>query len=138
MLDRSDLNTDKMHLIPAVSNNGDGASFFSVREVPLHGTLERMLSDQQSAMNFRWRESDGSYASGFHVAGDPTLLVILSGTLCIELHNGETRHFSVGEYFIAEDYLGNDAIFDEAIHGHRAYVLEGKPLSALHLKLAKR
>jgi hypothetical protein len=138
MVDDYEPTNEKIHAIPVVTNNGDGVSFFSIQEIPLEGTVERLLSDQQSAVNFRWRESDASYASGFHVAGDPTLLVILSGTLGVELQNGEERHFSAGEYFIAEDYLSDDVVFDETIHGHRAYVMNGQRLSALHLKLDKR
>jgi hypothetical protein len=69
---------------------------------------------------------------------DPSLLVILSGTLCIELHNGNNRQFSLVEYFIVEDYLSDTAVFDKTFDGHRVYFLGGKPLSALHLKLAQR
>ncbi|MFT7387721.1 MAG: hypothetical protein ACI8VC_000962 [Candidatus Endobugula sp.] len=104
----------------------------------MQGTFECFLSGQQSAVNFRCRESDASYASDSYMVDDPSLLVILSGTLCIELHNGNNRQFSLVEYFIVEDYLSDTAVFDKTFDGHRVYFLGGKPLSALHLKLAQR
>ena len=124
--------------IPSVSNNGEGASVFSSREISLHGDSQRLLSDQQQAVNFRLRESDASYASDWHVAGDPTLLIILAGALRIELRNGETRDFFAGDKFIAEDYLSANQPFNSRLHGHRAEVLGDDILSVIHLKLEKR
>ncbi|MFT6222158.1 MAG: hypothetical protein ACJA0C_001566 [Candidatus Endobugula sp.] len=121
--------------IISVRNDGRGQSIFSYREVELAGTAERMLSEQLPAVNFRLRESDASYASSFHVAGDPTLLIVLSGTLRIVLRNGESRDFSAGKMFVAEDYLAAGEVFDDTEHGHRAEVVSDVPLSALHLKL---
>jgi hypothetical protein len=124
--------------ISCVHNDGRGRSVFSHREVELAGSAERMLSEQVSAVNFRLRTSDASYASSFHVAGDPTLLIILSGTLRIVLRDGDSCDFSAGEMFVAEDYLAEGETFDDNIHGHRAEVVGGSPLSALHLKLERR
>lgn len=124
--------------IPTVSSDGRGFSLFSSRVVELQGDQQRMLSEQISAVNFRLRSSDASYASGWHVAGDPTLLVILGGTVQLILRNGETREFSAGEMFVAEDYLKDDIEFDPEVHGHRAKVIGGQPISVLHLKLEKR
>lgn len=137
----SDDNNQRMHdtqIITVVTNDGDGLSYFSQREVPLSGSVERLLSDQQSAVNFRWRTSPENYSSDFHVAGDPTLLIVLSGAITIELRDGQNRNFSVGDYFIAQDYLAVGVDFDINVHGHRAYVQGDTPLSALHLKLEKR
>lgn len=125
-------------IIPTVTNDGRGTSFFSSKEITLNGSSERYLSDQIAAVNFRLRESDSTYASSWHVAGDPTLLIILSGTIRIELRNGDCQEFSVGEMFIAEDYLAVSATFDDALHGHRAEVVGNEKLSVLHLKLEKR
>ena len=121
--------------IISVRNEGQAQSVFSHREVELAGTADRMLSEQLPAVNFRLRESDATYTSGFHVAGDPTLLIVLSGTLRIALRNGESRDFSAGEMFVAEDYLAAGEVFDDAVSGHRAEVISDVPLSALHLKL---
>lgn len=123
--------------LPTISNDGQGASFFGTREVELNGGLTRQLSDQIPAVNFRLRRSEG-YSSDYHVAGDPTLLVVLSGTIRIELPTGETRDFTQGDLYVAEDYLNSDVIFDKSIHGHRAEMVGDTPYKALHIKLEKR
>lgn len=120
-----------------VTNDGHGASYFDTYQVELGGTVERMLSEQQHAENFRLRTSDPSYEADFHTAGDPTLIVILKGALQIELRNGESQIYTAGEMFIASDYLEAGAEATE-IHGHKAKVKGSDELHALHLKLEKR
>lgn len=127
-----------LYTIPCISNDGRGVSFFNIREVELKGANERMLSEQIPALNFRLRQSDGSYSSDWHVAGDPTLLIVLSGTIKIHLRNGDSKKFSSGETFIAEDYLDPAVAFDDSQHGHRAEVMDREGISVLHLKLEKR
>ena len=130
-----------MHLshidIPTITNDGEGASYFSMRQVDLHGDLSRQLSDQIAAVNFRLRRSE-NYKAGFHVAGDPTLLMVLSGTMRITLPSGEYRDFSQGAIYIAEDYLADGIEFQTRLHGHSAQTLGDVPYQALHLKLSKR
>ena len=121
-----------------VTNDGSGPSEFSKREIVLSGDDLRRLSEQQPAENFRLRTSSADYSSGYHVAGDPTLLVILRGLFKLELRNGESREFGPGEMFIAQDFLANGIEFDDSKHGHRAEVLGDTPASVLHLKLEKR
>lgn len=123
--------------IPSVHNDGLGASEFGVREVELEGEQRWRLSQQQQAMNFRLRSSASSYVSDWHVAGDPTLLIILSGAIEIELRNGDRQTFRAGDMFVAEDHLQNGEEFSN-VHGHRAKVVGNESLSALHLKLEKR
>jgi len=124
--------------IPTISNDGHGASEFSTREIELHGDPIRLLSEQQNCVNFRLRSSTPDFSSDFHVAGDPTLLLILRGTVMIELRNGKNKVFSKGDLFIAEDYLAVGAEFDSDFHGHRSKVLGDEILDVLHLKLEKR
>ena len=124
--------------ITSIENLGKEVSFFSEREVVLSGSPERFLSDQISAENFRLRTSDSHYSSTWHVAGDSTLLIILTGTVRIELRSGETRDFKPGEMFIASDFLDKDTVFDDTTHGHRAEVIGDDKLTAIHLKLEKR
>ena len=123
--------------LPTISNDGKGASFFGTREVALNGDLTRQLSDQISAVNFRLRRSE-NYSSDYHVAGDPTLLIVLSGTIRIELPSGETREFSQGDLYVAEDYLNSEIPFTEGLHGHRAEMVGTIPYKALHIKLSQR
>jgi len=127
-----------MLTIAVVSSDGVGPSQFSEREVNLSGDEQRRLSEQISAVNFRLRTSSSDYSSSYHVAGDPTLLIVLSGTVRIELRNGEYKDFTNGEMFVAQDYLSDGIDFDDLKHGHRAEVVNDVPLSVLHLKLEKR
>jgi len=124
--------------IPCITNDGRGPSKFGVREIVLNGDARWMLSEQQQALNFRLRSSAKPYQSDWHVAGDPTLLIILGGVIEIELRDGSARSFSTGDMFVAEDYLAEEAEFDLNHTGHRARVVSDVELQALHLKLAKR
>ena len=131
--------TSKPHKItvPTISNDGQGASFFGTRAIDLNGDISRQLSDQIAAVNFRLRRSIG-YSADYHVAGDPTLLIVLSGTMRIELPSGESRDFSKGDMYIAEDYLAPEVAFKRGQHGHRAETVGDEPYNALHLKLSRR
>lgn len=123
--------------VPTISNDGQCASFFGTREIELNGDITRQLSDQIPAVNFRLRRSEG-YSSDYHVAGDPTLLIVLSGTIRIELPTGETRDFTQGDLYIAEDYLEANAVFTQGLHGHRAEMVGDIAYQALHIKLERR
>jgi len=124
--------------ITSISNQGEGASIFDVQEIELSGSRTRMLSERIPALNFRLRTSDQSYSSDWHVAGDPTLLVVLDGAIRIVLRNGEHKDFATGNMFIAQDYLPKNTEFDDSLHGHRAEVIGDKAISVLHLKLGEQ
>jgi hypothetical protein len=94
------------------------------------------ISPRQSAINFRHRVSKPGYFSDWHVAGDPTLIIILSGILRISLRDNRYHDFAVGDVFIAQDKLEDNARFDNNIHGHKGQVIGDKNLIAIHLKLS--
>ena len=122
-------------VIVQITNHDNLASTFS--EVK-HEKLQMggmLLTDRIDALNFRLRESEVGYKTEFHVAGDPTLIIIQQGTLRISLQNGESKDFSSGDMFIAKDFLPKHIPFDEAIHGHRAEVIGEQRLKAVHIKL---
>ena len=121
-----------------IENENNGASYFSEKSYELGQLGGMWISEQQSAINFRHRKSLAGYASDWHVAGDPTLIIILSGTLRLFLRNGEHRDFTKGDQFIAADYLDTDVDFDQSIHGHSAEVIGETTLEAVHIKLSKR
>ncbi|MFT6033081.1 MAG: hypothetical protein ACI854_001614 [Arenicella sp.] len=123
--------------IVSVTSNGRGESAFSVRSIELEGSSNWSLSAQQAALNFRLRSSLAPYQSDWHVAGDPTLLIILNGVIEIELRDGTAREFSAGDLFVAEDYLIDGMLFDYR-HGHRARIIGQAELQAVHIKLEKR
>lgn len=125
-------------VIPCVVNDGEGSSYFSRTEIELSGDESRQLSEQIKAENFRLRGSGSNYRSDFHVAGDPTLLIILSGQIRLTLRSGEFLDFGAGDMFIAKDYLAQGVEYCDKTHGHMAEVTGEQGLKALHLKLEKR
>lgn len=133
----SSLDQQAVMKIPCVTNNGECATEFGFKEIDLQGQPLRRLSEQQQAENFRLRTSSSDYSSDWHVAGDPTLLIILKGAVEIELRNGDKQQFGAGSMFIAEDHLNADISFTDK-HGHRAAVVGEQTLEALHLKLSKQ
>ena len=126
-----------MQIVTTITNDGQGPSFFSSREIELNGDITRQLSDQIDAVNFRLRRSE-NYSAGFHVAGDPTLLIVLAGTMRITLPSGESCDFTQGDMYIAEDYLAAGVAFETGLHGHSAKTIGDVPYSAVHLKLSRR
>lgn len=95
------------------------------------------ITDRMDALNFRHRMSEPGYFSSWHVAGDPTLIIVRSGILRIALRNGDYRDFKAGDIFIAQDRLQENEVFDSNIHGHTAELIGDDVLLALHIKLAE-
>ena len=94
-----------------------------------------MLSHRIDAQNFRLRESEPGYETDWHLAGDPTLIIIRQGILRITLRNGSYLDFNAGDLFIAADNLPEDLVFDDKKHGHKAMVMGEETLQAVHIKL---
>ena len=138
MIEKNNNGMQKSISVTCVTSDGVNESYFDEKCIELNGNSQRMLSEQMAAVNFRLRTSDITYASDWHAAGDPTLLIILSGCIEIELRSGEIKRFSRGEMFVAEDYLAKGVIYNENKHGHRAKVIGSDQLQALHLKLNRR
>ena len=124
--------------ITAISVNEDYQSIFTEVQHQLTSRGELWITEQQEALNFRHRKSPVGYQSDWHVAGDPTLIIICNGVIEIELRDGTAKQFSAGECFVAEDYLPPNTDFDSTDHGHRARVIGDKDFSAIHIKLSKR
>lgn len=122
--------------IPTIAVDENFCSVFATEVFPAFLRSNMLLSEQVPAVNFRWRSSESAYRSDWHVAGDPTLIIVLSGCLRIVLRSGDHRDFVAGERFIAKDFLPRDLPFDSAFHGHRAEVLGAAKLEAIHIKLS--
>lgn len=122
-------------IIPIITTNENGISIFSEVDFEANQRGGMFLTEQIAAKNFRIRRSDVGYATDFHLAGDATFIIILKGSLQIELQNGATKIFTSGESFIAKDNLAEDVVFDNKIHGHKASVLGNEILEAIHIKL---
>ena len=124
--------------ITTISVDSNYRSIFTKSNLDLKGHGDLWISEQQQAVNFRYRKSPSNYRSDWHVAGDPTLIIVSHGCLELELQDGSKKQFSAGDRFIAADYLPNDTPFNPAIHGHRAIVIGEEEFAATHIKLAKR
>lgn len=121
--------------IPLITVNEDYVSVFSEES---HETLVMSgmtLTNRIDAQNLRLRESEAGYKTDFHVAGDPTLIIIQQGCLRITLQNGDQKDFSAGDVFIAKDYLPQSVSFNLKKHGHKAEVIGPEKVKAVHVKL---
>lgn len=121
-------------IIDVITINDDGISYFVEQNMPLEEFSGMFISQRQQALNFRHRISHVGYQSDWHVAGDPTLIVVLSGALEIELRNGDKRVYHQGLQFIAADYLPEKEALSSK-HGHRARVIGEHAFQAVHIKL---
>lgn len=119
------------------SSGNTGYSAFNDVQYSIQDYNGLFITDRLDALNFRHRMSEPGYFSSWHVAGDPTLIIVRSGTLRIGLRNGDYRDFIAGDIFIAEDRLQENELFDLNIHGHTAELMGDEVLLAIHIKLAE-
>ena len=122
-------------MVPVLTNSEAGYSVFVEQSYPLDDHDGLIISPRIDAQNFRHRVSLTGYYSDWHVAGDPTLILIRAGVLRIGLRDGSYRDFGAGDIFIARDSLPDNTEFDEQVHGHTAELIGDLPLKALHIKL---
>lgn len=125
-------------IVPVLTNEQSGISMFKDVEYSIEDYNGLMITDRQDALNFRYRISEPGYFSSWHVAGDPTLIIIRSGILRMTLRNGEYRDFSAGDLFIAQDKLVEGEVFDNTKHGHTAQLIGENTVQAVHIKLATK
>ena len=118
--------------------NENNLSIFGEVDMPKIIRGGMLLTDRIDALNLRLRESAPRYKSDWHVAGDPTLIIVQQGVLRIVLRDESYQDFGPGEHFVAQDYLPEGIDFDHARHGHRAEVIGNNTLQAVHIKLAQR
>ena len=123
-------------IVPILCNVKTKYSYFIEQQYCLDEYNGLFISSRQQALNFRHRISEPGYYSDWHVAGDPTLILIRSGILRIGLRNNSYRDFAAGDVFIAQDKLDDNTNFEKNIQGHTAQVIGNQQLIALHLKLS--
>lgn len=121
--------------IPLIAVDDQLRSVFSEKTLQMSARGGMNITEQLPAHSCRLRHSAAGYCSDWHVAGDPTLIVIQQGVLRIYLRDNSYKDFKAGDCFIAQDYLPEGIAFSEQ-HGHRAEVLGEQDLYAAHLKLA--
>jgi hypothetical protein len=123
-------------VIPVLCNAQNGISRFIEKHYSLTDFNGLFISARQDALNFRHRMSQPGYFSDWHVAGDPTLIIIRAGVLRIGLRDQGFYDFAAGDMFIAQDKLPDNIEFDRQMHGHTAALVGDQGLLAVHLKLA--
>ena len=122
-------------IITTITTKKDGISVFTDVNFEVQQRGGMFLTEQIASKNFRIRKSAVGYSTDFHLAGVPTFITILKGSLKIELQNGDFKIFKAGDCFIAQDNLTDETIFDIKIHGHKASVIGNEQLEAIHIKL---
>lgn len=122
--------------VPCITIDTTYQSIFSEETYPKTVRGGMLLTDRIDAQNLRLRESNAGYKANWHVAGDPTLIIVQQGILRITLQDQSFRDFKSGDAFIAKDYLPDGIKFDATIHGHCAEVIGNESLKAIHIKLA--
>ncbi len=123
--------------LPFLTNDSDGPSYFSDKELSENDYAGMMITPRVDSLNLRFRRSEPGYTAQWHVAGDPTLIIIRQGTLRIGLRDGSSRDFHSGDQFVAQDILSDHCLLNDA-HGHNAKVIGDEVLLAVHVKLAQR
>ena len=119
-----------------MSSGKTGYSVFNDVQYTVEDYNGLFITERMTALNFRHRVSEPGYVSSWHVAGDPTLIIIRSGILRITLRNGDYRDFIAGDLFIAQDRLQKNEAFNHEVHGHTAELIGDQILLAVHIKLA--
>jgi len=84
------------------------------------------LSEPWHAGGVTFRANDPDYDYDWHPAPRRQLVVLLDGTIEIEVGDGETRRFAGGDVLLLEDTAGR---------GHRTRTVDGRPRRSLFVAL---
>ena len=125
-----------VHMLDTLVTSEAGTTIWTRRRWKKEARAGMLLSPRIDCSSLRLRVSEPGYQADWHVAGDPTLIVVRSGRLRIVLRDGSERDFGPGDAFIAADQVPDGQAFDPLLHGHRAKVVGDQPLEAVHIKLA--
>jgi len=123
------------HTLPTLVTDEAGLTAWTRRDWPTQARGGMLLSPRIDCSSLRLRKSEPGYQTDWHVAGDPTLIVIRRGRLKLILRDASERDFGPGEAFVAADDLPQGQAFDPSLHGHRATVIGNEALEAIHIKL---
>ncbi|MCP4714939.1 MAG: hypothetical protein GY868_07470 [Deltaproteobacteria bacterium] len=84
------------------------------------------LSATTRASGIIFRETDGDYNYDWHNAPCRQYVIMLEGTVEIEVGDGTRRNFGPGDILLAEDTTG---------HGHRSRCVDDQPRSSIFVTL---
>lgn len=125
-----------VHTLPTLVTSDDGTTIWAPRDWPIEARGGMLLSPRIDCSSLRLRKSEPGYTTDWHVAGDPTLIIVRRGQLRLIMRDGSTRTFGPGDAFIAADDVPDGKAFDAELHGHRAEVVGDETLQAIHIKLS--
>jgi len=119
-----------MRIAPAkitrIYADGDGESRFEDVQVSCSEAGFGFISDALDVDALYLRETPGAVRQDWHVAPRRQYVVLLSGSVEIEVSDGEVRRFAAGDVLLAEDTTGK---------GHRTTALTAAPRRSLFLTL---
>jgi hypothetical protein len=124
------------HALPAMFTDAKGVTVWTDRTWPEEIRGGMLLSPRIDCSSLRLRKSEPGYRTGWHVAGDATLIIVRCGQMKLILRDGSERTFGPGEAFIAADDVPDGQEFDTERHGHRVEVVGDETLEAIHIKLS--
>ena len=110
--------------ITRIYSDADGESRFEDIDVESTPKGLGLISNPMAVEHFFLRETPGSGDQGWHVAPQKQYVVLLSGTVEVEVSAGEIRQFSTGDVLLAEDTVGK---------GHRTKTLTSEPRKSLFI-----
>ena len=105
----------------------DGESHFEDREIPLRdgGEIGR-LSLPEPATGLIFQETGPDYDYNWHNAPQRQYIIMLNGSVDVEVGDGTVRRFGTGEVLLAEDTAGR---------GHISRAVDGKARQSLFVTL---
>ncbi len=90
----------------------DGGSRFTEIDVPFSQPMKDadghtlLLSNAYTSPNVRFAELPAGMSQTWHNAPARQIVVVLSGTLEVTTTDGQSRHWSAGQAFLADDVTG--------------------------------
>ena len=106
--------------------DGDGESRFEDVAVPCSKQGLGFISNPMDVEALYLRETPGGESQDWHVAPRKQYVVLLSGTVEVQVSTGEVRQFGTGDVLLAEDTSGK---------GHRTPTLSSGNRKSLFITL---
>ena len=105
----------------------DGKSHFEDVDIPLNNIIgAQKMSEQRNATGIIFRETSGDYDLDWHNAPRRQYIINLEGGVEIAVDEGDSRTFSPGDVFLAEDTTGR---------GHKSRAVDNLPRKSIYVTL---
>jgi hypothetical protein len=114
--------------VTRIYSGEDGESHFAEVDIPLRDAGEiGALSEQFPVSGIIFRETGGDYDYSWHNAPCRQFVLMLEGSVEIEVSDGTRRIFHSGDILLAEDTTGR---------GHISKAVNGQPRKSVFVTLA--